>query len=108
MTEVACEGEHTIDWLLHLSGEVSHNGEAAPAAALGDALGYEHFSNVRKIACGGEFVIRAGELTVTIASDGEIYLADSPGNPANIMRTAVIVRTVGAAAKVRAAYSIAQ
>ncbi|MBQ2709858.1 MAG: hypothetical protein IJF67_16410, partial [Clostridia bacterium] len=108
VTEISCDGVHTIDWLLHLSGDASHNGKAVPAAALGDAHGYEHLTNVRKVNASGDFVIRAGALTVKIAAAGDVYLADSPGNPADGKRTAVIVRTVGNAAAVRAEYTTAQ
>ena len=108
VTEISCSGTHTIDWLLHLSGDVSYHGEASPAAALGDAHGYEHLTHVRKVTADGDFVIRAGALTVKIAAAGDVYLADSPDNPADGKRTAVIVRTVGNAAAVRAEYTTAE
>ncbi|MBQ4043611.1 MAG: heparinase II/III family protein [Clostridia bacterium] len=106
VTEITCSGTHTVDWLLHLSGEVTHNGSETPADALGEQFGYQHFTRIRRIGCEGEFTLRTGALTVKISSEGEIYLADSPDNPANGTRTSVIVRTVGETASVRAVYSI--
>jgi hypothetical protein len=97
-----------VDWLLHLSGEVTHNGEETPADALGEQFGYQHFTRIRHIGCEGEFALSTGALTVKITSEGTIYLADSPDNPANGTRTSVIVRTVGETASIRAVYSIAE
>lgn len=106
VSEIVCTGDHTIDWLLHLVGDVTHNGEESPADALGDTLGYQHFSRIRRIDCEGAFTLRTGALSVTITGTGTIYLADSPDNPANSSRTSIIVRTKGNAATVRAIYKI--
>ena len=95
-TEVVCDGERTIDWLFHAEGEAVFCAEPGEAAELGAYPGYEHLSDVRRIACDEltvTFTLNGKKLTLAANTAGmQVFAAQSPGNPANVLRTSVILR----------------
>lgn len=95
-TEIICNGEHTIDWLFHAEGEAHFSAEPGEAAEVGDTLGYQHFTNVRRICCDeltASFTLNGETLVLKLDTAGkEVFAASSPGNPANELRTSIIVR----------------
>lgn len=95
-TEIVCEGEHVIDWIFHAEGEAAFSCEPSEEAFAGDRFGYEHLKDVRKIPCGEltvSFDLNGSRLVLkTDASGMEVYAAKSPGNPANALRTTLILR----------------
>lgn len=95
-TEVVCDGERTIDWLFHAEGEAVFCAEPGEAAELGAYPGYEHLSDVRRIACDEltvTFTLNGKKLTLAANTAGmQVFTAQSPGNPANVLRTSVILR----------------
>ena len=95
-TEVVCDGERTIDWLFHAEGEAVFCAEPGETAELGAYPGYEHLSDVRRIACDEltvTFTLNGKKLTLAANTAGmQVFAAQSPGNPANVLRTSVILR----------------
>jgi len=96
-TEVVCDGERTIDWLFHAEGDVAFYVEPGETAALGDYPGYEHLTDIRAISCEKltvSFTLNGRTLTLSADTVGmQVFAARSPGNPANALRTAIILRT---------------
>jgi len=95
-TEIVCVGEHTIDWIFHSEGDVAFSSEPGEEAVLGDRCGYEYFTQVRRLhgdqLC-VSFTLEGSTLTLkTDISGMEAYTAKSPGNPANHLRTSLILR----------------
>lgn len=95
-TEVVCDGERTIDWLFHAEGEAVFCAEPGEAAELGAYPGYEHLSDVHRIVCDEltvAFTLNGKKLTLAANTAGmQVFTAQSPGNPANVLRTSVILR----------------
>ena len=96
-TEVVCDGERTIDWLFHAEGDAAFSAEPGETAALGDYPGYEHLTDIRAISCEkltASFTLNGRTLTLSADTAGmQVFAARSPGNPANALRTAIILRT---------------
>lgn len=97
--EIICDGEHDIDWLFHAEGEPVFSCEPGEEAALGDHPGYEHFRDVRRIDCTEltvTFTLNGRTLTLTASTEGmQVFAARSPGNPADTLRTSLILRVHG-------------
>ena len=95
-TEVVCDGERTIDWLFHAAGDVCFCTEPSEEAELGAYPGYEHMTGVRAIDCDTltvSFTLNGRTLALTADTKGmQVFTAQSPGNPANVLRTAIILR----------------
>ena len=101
-TEIVCDGEHVIDWFFHAEGAPAFSCEPGGEAALGDYPGYEYFREVRRIACSAlivSFELTGRKLTLKADTEGmEVFAARSPGNPADSLRTSLILRIRGAKA----------
>ena len=101
-TEIVCDGEHIIDWLFHAEGEAVFSTEPGEAAFIGDKCGYESFTDVRKIDCdelSASFTLDGKTLTLRADTHNmEVFAAKSPGNPANVLRTSIILRVRGESA----------
>lgn len=98
-TEILCDGEHVIDWLFHAEGEAVFSAEPGEEATLGDYPGYEHFRDVRRIDCEKltvSFALDGRTLTLEAGTEGmQVFAARSPGNPADMLRTSLILRVRG-------------
>lgn len=106
------EEEHTFDWIFHSLGEASFSSALTPCAPLGEENGYRFFTNVRKAASSpsfkAEFALNGKMLSLEIPdADGlEIYVANSPANPADILRHTVILRKRGKSARFFAKFRV--
>ncbi len=109
LTEVVCDGERTIDWLFHAEGDVRFSAEPGKAAELGAYPGYEHLKDVREIHCDAlkvSFTLNGRTLTLSADTKGmQVFAAQSPGNPANVLRTALILRVKASRAVFDAVYT---
>ena len=94
--EVVCDAPRVIDWLFHADGDVVFSCPVGEAAELGDHPGYEYFSDIRRLESGPltvSFTLNGRVLTLcTDASNLQVFTAKSPANPANELRTALILR----------------
>ncbi len=112
VTELVCDGVHTIDWLFHAEGEAQFSAPLGEEAFLGDRCGYEHLTDVRRIDCGEltvSFVLDGSMLTLKARTEGmEVYAAKSPFNPSNVLRTAIILRQKGDRARFDLRYTLQQ
>lgn len=104
--------EHVFDWIFHSIGKAEYSADGSSAAPFGGKKGYEHFTDVRKMDCRGSFTARftlenGRVLTLTVPeTDGlEVYTAHSPGNPADNLRSTVILRRRAKEARFRVLYS---
>ena len=96
-TEIVCTGEHIIDWFFHAEGEAVFSAEPGEEAFVGDTCGYQNFTDVRRICCDEltvSFTLNGETLVLKLDTAGkEVFAAKSPGNPANELRTSIILRT---------------
>lgn len=97
---VSCEENRQVDWIYHGTGDFHFDGTAAPAELPGAEESYGYLTNVRRVK---------GLTTVHYTVDGKtlslvfealpigaaIYVANSPDNPADNLRSTVIIRTTG-------------
>jgi len=108
-TEIQCEGEHTIDWFFHCEGKVQLSAKTEGSAFLGSEFGYEYFTDVRRISGDSltlSFTLENRRLHLDLSiADMEAFIAKSPGNPANTLRTSIILRKKGTAAIFDITYS---
>lgn len=106
------EDEHTFDWFFHSIGRAEYSAAGAPAAPFGGRNGYAHFSDVLKMDCASSFTARfrlenGHVLTLVIPDTAglEIYTAHSPGNPADSLRSSVILRRRGTEGRFRVLFT---
>ena len=108
-TEVVCDAERTIDWLFHAEGDVTFSAEPGEAAELGDYPGYEHLTDVRRIDCEHltvTFALNGKKLTLAADTAGkQVFAARSPGNPANQLRTTIVLRVQASSAVFEAVFT---
>lgn len=109
-TEVVCDGERTIDWLFHAAGDVHFSAEPGEAAELGAYPGYEYMTDARAIDCDElkvSFTLNGKTLTLKADTQNmQVFAAKSPGNPANVLCTAIILRTRADRAVFDVCYSV--
>ena len=108
-TEVVCDTERTIDWLFHAEGDVVFSAEPGETAVLGEYPGYEHLTDVRRIDCEHltvSFTLDGKKLTLAADTKGmQVFAARSPGNPANQLRTTILLRVRAGSAVFEAVYT---
>ena len=99
VTMLRGSAEHVYDWIFHSAGEAEYSCGGGDVPVLWEKPGFNLFANVRRMDADGAFTARftlesgkALTLTVEDTTDLEIYTARTPGNPADRMRSAVILR----------------
>lgn len=111
-SEFCAESEHTYDWIFHSLGSVQFSCGGEDAPALSDKRGFDCFTDICRMDADSSFTARftmdgVGTLTLTVPETAglEIYTAHTPSNPADILRTAVILRRKDKDASFRVLFS---
>lgn len=109
--EIVCPEEHQLDWIFHAEGQAEFSVQPGEEAFAGQEWGYEYLTDVKRIPCGDmlkvSFTLENSRLTLTLDTRGmEVLTARSPGNPADLLRTAVILRMKGKTARFLASYQV--
>lgn len=106
---ILCDGEHTLDFILHFDGENDLSGTGGSETTLGEAFGYQYIQNAREILADElTFSVKSGADTLLVAlecKDFRVFVGESPSNPASQMRTTVILRAKADKARFLAKYS---
>ncbi len=105
--DYACAGGHVFDWIFHASGDATFSVAGAEAPPLGEDFGYRHFRDVRRMAIAPGAVFTASftcegrtlRLATRVDPELEVYIAHAPGNPADQLRTVVLLRRRGEGAR---------
>jgi len=111
-SDFSAETEHTYDWIFHSLGSVQFSCGGEDAPALSDKRGFDCFTDICRMDADSSFTARftmdgVGTLTLTVPETAglEIYTAHTPSNPADIKRTAVILRRKAKDASFRVLFS---
>ena len=112
LTELKAPTEHTYDWIFHSRGTATYSCDAeCEVESLGEGEGYQYITDIRKMRADGgfeaTFTLADGQtlaLTVPETDGLEVYVAKSPDNPANNMRSTVILRRRAKEARFRAVF----
>ena len=102
--EADADSEHTYDYPLHIDGELARASvELAPQdGPLGDALGYQHITNVRRGTASGTILtdwsdgVRSLRVSTRGAPGDELIVGDGFTNsPDRLMPMSIVRRTAG-------------
>ena len=105
--DYACAGGHVFDWIFHAAGDAAFSSAGEKAPPLGEDFGYRHFRDVRRmdVAPGAVFTARFTcegrtlRLATRVDQELEVYTARAPGNPADQLRTVILLRRRGDTAR---------
>ena len=109
--EFCVEGdvEHTWDYFLHIDGDMACDGTRTPAGLGYDTNGYQHIINVEKIDGAIVFDVSVEgvrcQVSVLCGCD-EIFLCDTPDNPAARHRKTLVLRKRGKNAAFKLAWKL--
>lgn len=100
---VDCDAAHTIDWIFHGNGAFKVNGATVSDTIPETDNGYSCLTSVKRYVDDtsrftAQWTLNKRTLSLmldAVTDDAAIYLAQSPDNPADHQRHAVLVRTRG-------------
>ena len=106
---VESDASHTWDYFLHIDGDLTCSGTKTPASLGYDSNGYQHITNVAKVDGATVFdVLVKGvgcQISVLCGCD-EIFLCDTPDNPAARQRKTLVLRKRGRDAAFKLAWKL--
>ncbi len=104
--------KHVFDWIFHAVGEAEYSELATPVKDDGLTAMYEYLTNVKTVDCHTVFKIsfkldnQVLDVEIPLSENSQVYLAKSPGNPADALRNTVIIRQCGSRAAFTAVYRL--
>lgn len=109
---VSCGESRQVDWVYHGAGDFHFDGTATPAELPGVEASYGYLTHVRRVEglTTVRYTVDGKTLSLSIEempSGAAVYVANSPDNPADNLRSTVIIRTTGKEAIFKIRFTLA-
>ncbi len=97
--DVVSSGSHTYDYIFHVEGKLLSDVNMINEDLCCKENGYQHIENVKEIITNGDYIdllwdVKGMVLKSNIMLDNKnLYIAETPDNPVNNKRTAIIIRS---------------